>query len=151
MAKSTTRPFKVLERFAFFEECTLGQLLVGGKTLYVLELPWKDNQRSISCVPPGRYDVSMDTTTTSIPKSMGGRTWYLTGDTVSRHRGSKDRYAVAIHIGNTAKDIRGCLAPGLGWASMGGQMAVTQSRAAMLHLKRHLPQHFTLAIKNYSL
>lgn len=145
---TTIRPFKVLERLAFFPTGTLGRMEVAGKDIYVLELPWKENQRNISCIPTGRYICTMDDTTTSVPKSMKGRTWYLTGDTVSRHRSNKARYGVAIHIGNTAEDIRGCLAPGLDWGNMGGKAAVRKSTAAMLHLNRYLPKTFTLAIKN---
>jgi hypothetical protein len=36
-------------------DCTLGRLRVGGFQCFTLELPWLENQRSISCVPKGKY------------------------------------------------------------------------------------------------
>ena len=141
-------PVVELNRVAFFNECTLGRMHVAGKDLHVLELPWKDNKPNISCIPSGRYTALMDNTTTSVLALMGGQTWYLTGKTVGRRQGEKERYAIAIHIGNTVSDIKGCLAPGLDWGKMDDKMAVLQSRGAMRHMFKNLPRHFILDIAN---
>ena len=45
-------------RDTFTEESTIGKLFLNGETFCdTLELPWKDNQRSISCIPAGEYKV----------------------------------------------------------------------------------------------
>ena len=112
-----------------------------------IECPWLDNKPFTSCIPEGVYTVQKDETTTHILDSMGGRTWYLTGDTVSRHKSpDAERFAVAIHIGNTVRDVQGCLAPGMWMGSLGGRMAVLSSRDAMRHLRNHLPESFELTI-----
>ena len=39
-------------------EGTNGKLMVDGKKLCsTIELPWKENQRMISCIPEGRYEI----------------------------------------------------------------------------------------------
>ncbi len=45
-------------------EGTNGQLMVDGKTIgSTIELPWKENQRQISCIPEGRYELKKRYTT----------------------------------------------------------------------------------------
>lgn len=120
--------------------CTIGKLaLPDGRVFWTIERPWMDNAIGKSCVPAGSYDLVPHAS----PKF--GRTWAL----VSRQlrvvhqpgdipEGSTNiwRSAILIHVGNWAKDLRGCIAPGLGHRrrSKYGQM-VTNSAKAMKELR----------------
>jgi hypothetical protein len=44
-----------LNRTESTDQGTFGVLTVGGVTFFTLELPWRDNQRMVSCIPPGEY------------------------------------------------------------------------------------------------
>lgn len=44
---------------AYFKEGTNGTLFStrGNFLCHTIELPWKQNQRSISCIPEGKYEI----------------------------------------------------------------------------------------------
>ena len=93
----------LLIRDEFSDKSTIGKLFLDGEMFcYTLELPWKDNQRSISCIPAGEYKVRMRTA-----KESSSRDYlHLLVQDV------KDRSYILVHIGNTAKDTRGCILVG---------------------------------------
>ena len=68
-----------------------------------LELPYKDNQRSISCIPAGEYSARL-----RYPRESGSRDYLhiLVKDVPNRDY-------ILFHRGNTAKDSRGCILVGL--------------------------------------
>ena len=69
-----------------------------------LELPYKDNQRSVSCIPTGEYPVRM-----RYPRESATRDYlHLLVQEV------KDRSYILFHKGNSAKDTRGCILVGQG-------------------------------------
>jgi hypothetical protein len=88
-----------------------------------LELPWRDNQRSISCIPTGTYQVVERTS----PKfkdhlhvlKVPGRSYIL------------------IHAGNTHNDIRGCILPGVKRGKLGAENAVLGSRTALREILQY--------------
>ena len=50
----------LLIRDTFTEESTIGRLFINGELFCdTLENPWKDNQRNISCIPKGEYNVRL--------------------------------------------------------------------------------------------
>jgi hypothetical protein len=65
---------------------------------FTIELPWKDNQPKVSCIPEGRYELKQRYS----PR-------------FSEHLlicGVKDRSFILIHPANNAsKELRGCIAP----------------------------------------
>ena len=69
-----------------------------------LELPYKDNQRSVSCIPAGQYKVRLRT-----EKESGSRNYLhlLVQDVPNRD-------FILFHRGNSAKDTSGCILVGLG-------------------------------------
>ena len=95
----------LLIRDMFTDKSTIGELFINGERFCdTLELPWKDNQRSISCIPEGQYKVRI-----RLPRESATRDYIhlLVKDV-------KDRDYILIHIGNTAKDTSGCILVGLG-------------------------------------
>lgn len=90
-----------------------------------LELPWKENKRNVSCIPPGNYLCSAYHS----PK-FGQR--YLV-------RNVPDRDGILIHAGNMAgdeaeglkSDVEGCILLGMSIGTLGTQRAVLSSKVAL--------------------
>lgn len=92
--------------------CTPGTLQIDGAyEADTLELPWKENKRVISCIPPGLYVI----TWAHSPKFSRPML------TVREVPG---RSGILIHAGNTVEDFRGCI--GLGKRL--GRETLTESR-----------------------
>ena len=94
----------LLLRDMFTDKSTIGELFVNGERFCdTLELPWKDNQRSISCIPEGQYKVRL-----RYPRESATRDYlHLLVEDV------KDRSFVLLHRGNSARDSRGCILVGM--------------------------------------
>ena len=95
----------LLLRDTFTDESTIGELFLNGERFCdTLELPYRDNQRSISCIPTGEYKVRL-----RLPRESATRHYIhlLVKDV-------KDRSHILFHRGNTAKDSRGCILVGQG-------------------------------------
>lgn len=76
---------------------------VGGKKIKeytTIELPWRGNRNSISCIPPGTYSFVK-----SKPNNMPGI------GNVLRLDGIPGRAGVLIHIGSSYRDTHGCILP----------------------------------------
>jgi hypothetical protein len=79
---------------------TLGVLLVDEKLVcWTLELPWKDNERNVSCIPTGEYTISYEWS-----NKYEMKLWEL--------KGVENRSEVKIHKGNYLSDILGCILVG---------------------------------------
>ena len=95
----------LLLRDTFTDESTIGELFINGERFCdTLELPYRDNQKSISCIPTGKYKVRL-----RLPRESATRHYIhlLVKDV-------KDRSHILFHRGNTAKDSRGCILVGQG-------------------------------------
>ena len=92
-------------RDTFTDESTIGELFLNGERFCdTLELPYRDNQTSISCIPIGQYKVRL-----RLPRESATRYYiHLLVQDV------KDRSHILFHRGNTAKDTRGCILVGQG-------------------------------------
>lgn len=103
---------------------TFGKITIDGMdfTCHSLELPWKDNKRSISCVPVGTYNVTHD------PSPRFKKNLY-------RLHNVPGRAGILFHAGNYGGDkakgmkseIEGCILLGEGRAVWGKQEVVTTS------------------------
>ena len=129
----------LLIRDTFSEKSTIGELFLNGERICdTLENPWLDNQRNISCIPEGNYDVRL-----RLPRESATRDYLhlLVQDVPNRDW-------ILFHRGNTAKDTRGCILVGLG----SQQDVVSNSTLAMdLLIKEilHLgAENINLIIKN---
>ena len=78
---------------------TNGELLLNGdKLCSTIELPWKNNQRQVSCIPEGRYELKKRYT----PRF--GKHFILLN--------VPNRSYILLHAANDAlKEIKGCIAP----------------------------------------
>ena len=83
----------------YFPDYTEGLFKINKVILcHSIELPWKDNQKNISCIPEGNYHIqfrkSKKYRNLLIVYGVPGRSWIL------------------IHPANDArKELRGCIAP----------------------------------------
>ena len=91
-------------RKTFTDDSTIGELFLNGEKMCdTLELPYRDNQRRISCIPAGEYSARL-----RHPTESGSRDYLhiLVKDVPNRDY-------ILFHRGNTAKDSRGCILVGL--------------------------------------
>lgn len=100
----------VLERQEHSDKSIIGSFYIDGDfECYSLELPWRDNQRSISCIPSGIYKL--------VPHKYKGKTntFALVNDDLKIHhyeQGDSKRSTILIHYGNKPEDIDGCILTG---------------------------------------
>lgn len=132
----------VLQRLGETAAGTQGILQTEGFSCKTLELPWHDNLRQKSCIPPGSYRCHL----TSSPKF--GQAYILTG--------TEPRSNVLIHSGNFAGDVdaglkshvQGCILLGKYFGSIEGQQAILLSRPTVRAFMAHMGgEQFTLIIE----
>lgn len=122
---------------------TRGTLIIfdGDKELFrckCLELPWLNNQRSISCIPEGLYDVE------KYSDSKHPNTFWV--------KNVPGRDGILIHLGNFATgtkiDTEGCLLPGIDFVDIdvNGTLDITGPDIAMKALNYFLPNKFRFII-----
>ena len=90
---------KLLIQRTYFEEGTNGALFINGKFLgFAIELPWLNNQRTISCIPEGEYTLRARNSA-----KFGHHLHVLD---------VKGRSLILIHPANDANhELQGCIAP----------------------------------------
>ncbi len=134
----------ILERFETSDQGTFGKIRIGDKTFFTGELPWRDNQPNISCIPAGTYYCQW-TMSHRFKRFM-----YQVDDV-------NERTGIRIHAANFMGDatlgfrkhLSGCIALGERMAEMGGQKALIISAPAVRkfeELMEHKP--FILEIKS---
>lgn len=127
------------------DQGTIGRLMSfeDDFSCYTIELPWRDNMKSISCIPDGMYVCEIRQS----PKF--GTTFHVTN--------VEGRKYVLMHSGNFAGDVykgykthsHGCILLGRKAVVMCGQKAVTNSRTTMGEFMRVMgADEFNLHIIN---
>lgn len=104
-------------------------MINGEPSVVTLELPWRNNEFSLSCIPAGEYECKRDTNR----KTTGGLKIPVTYE-VSK---VPSRAGILFHIGNTSKDSRGCILVGSRFGELNFQPAILGSAegfATMLKL-----------------
>ena len=85
------------------QDSTLGKLYVDGEyECETLELPWLDNQKSISCIPEGKYNIRIR----SADESRSYKYNHLIVNEVP------NRSYILFHIGNNTSNSKGCILTG---------------------------------------
>lgn len=107
----------VLNRFAYSPMGTFGQIVIDQTKLFTVERPRGSNRPSLDCIPEGLYPLRLGT------YNKGGYPAYELLEVPGRS-------LIKIHIGNTSRDVKGCISPGLALGFVGGQWAVTSSATA---------------------
>lgn len=111
---------------------TEGQLIANGFACHSFELPWKNNERGISCIPSGSYAAVIRLS----PKY--GRTYWVSN--------VPDRSLILIHGGNFAGDptvglkthTMGCILLGDRIGFLGNQRAILNSRVIVRRFMEHM-------------
>ena len=120
------------------DDCTIGRLRYGDFKCLTLELPWRENEPNVSCVPAGTYDaIKYDS-----PKH---------GEVVLL-KDVPHRSFVEIHSGNYTRQILGCILAGesITYLDDDDILDVTNSKATMKKLLRELPDEFQVKIARSS-
>lgn len=124
------------------DQGTEGMLTVDDFNCKTLELPWRNNQPQISCIPAGEYNVEIRLS------NKYGRIYWV--------RKVPDRTYILIHSGNFAGDISkgfkshvmGCILLGKKRGFLGGQVAVLNSRIVVREFMETMDyQPFMLRIR----
>jgi hypothetical protein len=112
-----------LENFKVFEFVTL-------------ELPWKENQRNVSCIPEGDYLV------VKLPPTSKRKYDYFWVQDVP------GRTSILWHPGNYTRQILGCILPGESLTDLDkdGIIDVTNTTATLKILTALMPEKFKLTI-----
>lgn len=102
---------------------------------YTLELPWKDNQRRISCIPEGEYKAVKHRS----PK-FGNSVWI---------QDVPNRSEILIHPANYVPQLLGCIAVGSDLKDINedGLEDTTSSRNTMDKILSFLPDSFDVVVK----
>lgn len=105
----------------YFPDGTNGKLLCEGKLICnTIELPWKNNERRVSCIPEGKYFIRK--------RYSQKFKWHLEIVDV------KNRSLILFHPANNAlKELNGCIAP---VTKLSGPGLGLMSRTAFEKLKK---------------
>lgn len=91
-----------------------------------LELPWKDNQRRVSCIPDGDYTCKA----VKGRKTSGGLYIPFTYEVL----GVPGRDGILLHVGNTITDSEGCILIGEKFGTLTNKPAILESRGGFQKL-----------------
>jgi hypothetical protein len=115
-----------LNRLHSSPHSTLGILtvyfgLTGVCKCCTLELPWKNNERKVSCIPAGGYVVGFRKATPHFKYPH-----YHVRDV-------EGRSGILIHRGNYTSDIEGCILVGTDWGDLNkdGKTDIKNSKIAL--------------------
>jgi hypothetical protein len=132
-----------LHRFMSDPKQTLGSLVFYRNDdpelmLATIELPWRDNKRSLSCVPEGDYTV------VKRYSEKYGDHWHLID--------VPERSYILIHAGNFHYQIQGCILVGVEHKDIDGDGLpdVLNSKEAMITINTLLEEQHEFKLKIFS-
>ena len=117
------------------DEITLGILTYGDFKCFTLELPWRDNEINVSCIPQAlAYQGDKH-------KSPAN------GDVIAINNVINRTY-IQIHSANFLRQLRGCIAVGDSIKFLDGDKLpdVTNSKSTLKALLKVLPERFPIQI-----
>jgi len=132
----------LLIRDYFSDKSVMGKLYCNGEFIsHTLELAWKDNQKSISCIPRGEYKCRV-----RLARESATRDYiHLLVENV------KDRSYILFHRGNYPSDSKGCILTGTHRGIDADK--ILESKIAHTYLMNYLlenqlSENISLTIKN---
>lgn len=126
-----------IERFAYTPMGVFGRCYIEGQELFTVERSWLNNERSISCIPEGRY-------------SCTPRFYNKGGYEAIEITKVPGRTNILMHKGNTLHDLAGCIAITAKLGCIDGIWGGINSREAFQILMGHYgTQDFILDIVRY--
>jgi len=113
---------------------TFGELKIGMERFFTVEKEWLDNEKFVSCVPSGVYELERH------DSKKYSNVWALVSERlgVLHYDKSAKRYACLIHAANYPSDVSGCIGPGKLLMHLNGRLGVNYSRDAIARLRLHL-------------
>ena len=117
------------------DDCTIGVMEYGlDLKLFTLELPWKNNKQSVSCIPSGFYQC----------RKIDSRSL---GECI-KVENVVGRTNILIHKGNYTFQIQGCILVGDSIKDINGDMVpdVTNSGNSLDKLMKTVQDNFVLEI-----
>lgn len=142
----------LLER-VYLADRTLGSIISpqGGIICKTLELPWKDNERSVSCIKEGKYRVTLsgpvleDDPNTEEDESGGRHPRPYSHYIVHNVPG---RSGILIHRGATPKWSKGCITVGSRFGNYNTAAPTLEDSAVKLQwMVDNLPKEWELLIE----
>lgn len=123
-----------IERW-YRSDCTIGVLTSGDFKCFTLELPWKDNEKNVSCIYPAEAFKGVKRVS---PKN---------GDVIELVN-VIDRSYIQIHSGNFTHQIEGCILVGdsIKFLDTDTIPDITNSKVTLKKLMSILPDKFTIEI-----
>ena len=115
------------------------QVRIDGKLRYTfkgIELPWRNNERGVSCIPSGTYHAVATRRASN-------------GDYAILLEVVPGRSQIMIHSANFVRELRGCLAPGTAFRDIDsdGILDVVNSRQVMNAIQQLLPINTRLVVE----
>mgnify|MGYP003632453159 FL=1 len=132
----------LLIRDTFTDKSVMGKLYCNAEFIaHTLELAWRDNQKSVSCIPEGEYSCRV-----RLARESGSRDYVhlLVQDVPNRSY-------ILFHRGNYPSDSRGCILTGTHRAQSPDK--ILESKVAHAYLMNYilgnqLSKEINLIIKN---
>ena len=132
----------LLIRDTFTSKSVIGKLYCDGEFIaHTLELAWKDNQKSISCIPKGEYKCRVRLARESATRDY---VHLLVEDVPNRSY-------ILFHRGNYPSDSRGCILTGTHRAQTPDKILASKIAHTYLMdylLENQLSESINLIIKN---
>ncbi len=120
----------------YHDKYTKGRLITPFGNFYTLELPYRNNNKYVSSIPEGKYQLFKDS---YINKKGRSRKCF-------RFKKVPNRSGILIHIGNYTFEIKGCILVGMKFDD--SLQMVQDSTIAFNLLWKYLPRNFEIEIKN---
>jgi hypothetical protein len=104
-------------------------------TCKTVELPWRNNNRNVSCIPTGVYKCDW-----SYSPKFKTNVFEVTG--------VPERSGIRIHVANYVRQLHGCIALGYCYKDIDndGQMDIAMSRICLEAFQEIMYEQFTLTI-----
>lgn len=102
-SNTLAKPLWILNRFHITEAGILGELFIPNfhKTLFTIERPWRGNERFVSCIPEGIYNLA----------PHKGERW----PSAIRLEDVPNRSGILIHPALRVSHVKGCIGVGYDW------------------------------------